>query len=173
MVIGIVGSDNRAVAIGRLLRHCGHTVTFSDPNDTEHAEKAAAALADGTLADSAYHQAGRAEALVMAVHWEELDRTLTAMGPYEHGIVIDAVRAPKLPHGSGAEMLAHKLDNPHVVKAFVEEPHEGSVVKVCGDDPVAMHLVEELISQCGCKPVELGPLSRAVDIEQIPDVYAA
>ncbi|HEV7179870.1 MAG TPA: NAD(P)-binding domain-containing protein [Candidatus Baltobacteraceae bacterium] len=167
MVIGIVGADDRAVAIARLLRRCGHTITFSDPRDTTKAERAAAALNDGTLADTAYNQAATSQALLMVVHWEDLDLTLASIGDYKDGLVIDAIRVPPLTgEDNGAQRLAKKLDNRHVVKAFVEPPDPKTPVQVAANDPEARQAVCEMIEACGGTAIDLGPLSEATRIEK-------
>ena len=167
MVIGIVGSDDRAVAIARMLRHCGHTVSFSDPLGGIRAERAAAALGEGTTADTTYNQAATCEMLVFAMHWEEVDKALAQLGDYKDGVVIDAVRPPKLEgHVNAAQLLEQKLDNRHVVKAFVEDPTDDGEVRVASDDPEARDLVCGIVSACGGKAIDLGPLSEATQIEK-------
>lgn len=167
MEIGIIGSDNRAVAIGRLLSHCGHTLTFSDPIQADRALKAAEALGDGSVAESAYQQTVKSDALIMTMRWQDVESTLSALGPYQDGIVIDATHAPPLEKGSGAESIARMMDNRHVVKAFVEEVKPGAKISVCSDDPNALKVVEELIENCGCVPVERGTLADAAELERI------
>lgn len=168
MVIGIVGADNRAVTIARQLRKCGHSVSFSDPNGIDHAEKAVAALADpGVSADTPYNQAATSEMLILAIHWEDMDRTLTQLGDYKDGVVVDTMRPPKIPGAENtAVMLEKKLDNRHIVKAFVEEPEPNAEVMVASDDPEARALVIELITSCGGKAVDVGPLAEATRIER-------
>lgn len=166
MEIGIIGSDNRAVAIGRLLSRCGHTLTFSDPIQSDRAIKAAEALGDGSAAESAYQQTIKSDALVMTVRWQDVESTLSALGPYTDGIVIDATHPPELEKGSGAETIARMMDNRHVVKAFVEEVKPGAKISVCSDDPNALKVVEDLIEHCGCVPVECGTLADAANLER-------
>lgn len=166
MIIGIVGSDNRAVAIGRLLQNCGHTLTFSDPIQSERALKAAEALGDASAAEAAYQQTVKSDALVMTVRWQDVETALAALGPYTDGVVIDATHAPPLRHGSGAEHIAHLMDNRHVVKAFVEEVTPGAKLSVCANDPNARRMVEELIENCGCTAVERGTLADAAVVER-------
>lgn len=166
MVIGIIGADDRAVAIGRLLKTCGHSISFSDPTDQTHAERASHALADSSAATT-YDQAATAEALVLAAHWEDLDTVLASLGDYKDGVVIDATRPPLMEDSpSGAELLEKKLDNRHVVKAFVEDVEPRGTVKVASDDPNARALVCEMIESCGGTAVDLGPLSEAATIER-------
>ena len=167
MIIGIIGADDRAVAIGRLLHACGHQVSFSDPTPNHAALHAAEAL-DGLAAVSTpYQQGEQADALVLAVHWQDLDLALAALGTFKTGVVIDATRPPALPHGhSGAELLAHKLDNRHVVKAFVDDLQPGRPVRVAADDPEAREAIESVITTCGGTIEDYGPLSRAIEIER-------
>lgn len=165
MVIGIIGTDDRAVSIGRLLSRCGHEISFSDPVESGRAEKARDALA-GSSAEMAYEQAAKCETLVLAVHWEDLDIALAALGAYKNGIVIDATRPPKLDgDDNGAQLLAKKLDNRHVVKAFVEELVPNGPVQVAANDPEARAMVCGMIESCGGKAIDIGPLSEAAHIE--------
>ena len=169
MVIGLVGADNRAVTIARQLRRCGHTVSFSDPNGLDHAEKAVAALADpGVSAATPNDQAATSDMLILLVHWEDMGRTLTQLGDYKEGIVVDTMRPPRIPGAENtAKLLQEKLGNRHVVKAFVEEPLPKAEVMVAADDPKARSIVLELVAACGGTPVDLGPLSEASRIERL------
>jgi predicted dinucleotide-binding enzyme len=167
MIFGIIGTDDRAVAIGRLLIRSGHAVNFSEPNGkTLNAERAAAALgSEHATASTCYTQTATCQALVFAIHWEELDRCLTAIGTYKEGLVIDAIRPPR--HGaiSAAQALAHRLDNRHVVKAFVEHLDAHTPIKVASDDPEARVAVEKIIVDAGGTVEDMGPLARAIEME--------
>lgn len=165
MTIGIIGCDERAVALGKLLRRCGHTISFSDARAEANAQRAAHAV-EGAVARTPYQQAAQCEALLFAVVWEDLERTLAALGTYKDGIVIDATRPPQHEGPSGAERLAHMLDNRHVVKAFVEPPESGRSFRVASDDPEARAAVESLIEGCGCRAIDAGPLERSREIEK-------
>jgi predicted dinucleotide-binding enzyme len=166
MKIGIIGSDDRAVAIGRLLRTCGHAISFSDPTPNHAAEHAVAALDGRAQVSTPYEQAERSDALVLAVHWEDLDTALAALCDYKDGIVIDATRPPKLWGTSGAETLARKLDNRHVVKAFVDNIEPGRPVRIASDDPEARQQVKSTVVTCGGTVEDFGPLAGAIEIER-------
>jgi len=166
MKIGIIGGDDRAVAIGRMLSSCGHTISFSDPTSNEAATHAAQALGLGSHASTAYEQAAICEAMVLTIHWQDLETTLSAIGTYKDGLIVDATRPPELGDTSGAELLAQKLDNRHVVKAFVEDLEPGKPIKVASDDPEARAHVESVITSCGGIIEDLGPLSHALEIER-------
>lgn len=165
-IIGIIGADDRAVAIGRMIRRTGHTVCFSDPSDDRTPQVAAEVLGDGTYATTPYQQAANCKTLVFTIRWEDLDRALTALGDYKDGIVVDATRPPDLGRLSGAELLAHKLDNRHVVKGFVEPLERDAFIKIASDDPEARAEVSELIANCGLTALDVGPLANARVIER-------
>lgn len=168
MTIGIIGADDRAVTIGRLLQKCGHQVSFSDPRRPDSPEKAVAAIGGDARACNVVDQAMSSDALIFAIHWEDVDGTLSALGDYKNGIVVDATRPPKhLELGtSGAEILARKLGNRHVVKAFVDIVDPKDPIRVAGDDPQARTTVEQLIEACGRRYEDLGELANAGKIER-------
>jgi predicted dinucleotide-binding enzyme len=166
MTIGIIGGDERAVAIGRMFSSCGHAVTFSDPTPSNASEHAAQALGGNARASTPYEQASTCEALILAVHWEHVDDALRALGDYKDGLLIDATRPPQLWGTSGAEMLARKLDNRHVVKAFVDNLEPGRPIRVASDDPEARAAVKATVGSCGGIVEDLGPLAGAIEIER-------
>lgn len=166
MIVGIIGGDDRAVAIGRMFSSCGHAVTFSDPTPNRAAAHAAQALGGDVKASTPYEQASVCEAVVLAVHWEDVDTALRALGDYKDGLLIDATRPPKLFGTSGAEVLARKLDNRHVVKAFVDNLEPGQPIRVASDDPAARATVKATIGACGGTVEDLGPLAGAIEIER-------
>jgi predicted dinucleotide-binding enzyme len=65
-------------------------------------------------------------------------------------------------------MLAHKLDNPHVVKGFVEplDGDESHFIKIASDDARARAEVGEIIAHCGGNALDVGPLANARTIER-------
>lgn len=164
MIIGIVGSDDRAQAIGRLLKSGGHKVTFGDPSARERAARAAAAL--GTKSEIPYKQAMCSDLLMVAVPREHLDRALTAVGSGPDAVIVDAVENER-GNGShsGAEMLAHKLDSHNVVRALINMPQAGSNIPICGDDSISKQLVDEALRSSGCLTTDRGPLAKATELE--------
>ena len=163
MNIGIVGSDPRAIAIGRLLVSGGHDVTFSDPHGEEAAGRAAAEI--GAQAQTPYNQGMMSELLVFACAREDVDAAVTAIGSSVGGVVLDALDgSPSEPH-QGAELLARKLDSHEVVRALIVLPQAGANVPICGDDPAAKALVDEAFKACGCLTTDRGPLANAAELE--------
>jgi predicted dinucleotide-binding enzyme len=164
MKIGIVGSDDRAKAIGRLLRSGGHQLSFSDPQAKDRAKQTAATV--GATQEIPYRQAMRSDILMITVPPPELDLALRAVGSGAETVVVDAVE-PERGNGrlSGAEMLARKLDSHRIVRALINMPQSGANIPICGDDPIAKGLVEEAFRSSGCLTTDRGSLSHATELE--------
>lgn len=164
MRIGIIGSDDRATAIGRLLRNGGHQVTFADPTARERANRAAMTL--GTRTQPPYEQAMCSDLLLLAVPREEIDRTVTAVGSGADAVIVDAIEGER-GNGrlSGTEMLARKLNSSNVVRALINMPQSGANVPICGDDSNAKVLVDQALHACGCLTTDRGPLANAKELE--------
>jgi predicted dinucleotide-binding enzyme len=165
MKIGIIGSDDRAVAIGRLFASSGHDVTFGDPRGDELATSAAAKAA--AQAEKPYNQAMTRDVVVFALPRKDIDRALTAMGSSPKGVVLDALgEGPAKPH-CGAELLAQKLDSHNVVRAMIVLPQPGANVPICGDDPAAKAVVTEAFVSAGCLTADRGTLENAPELEPV------
>jgi predicted dinucleotide-binding enzyme len=164
MRIAIIGSDDRAKAIGKLLQSGGNDVTLSDPTDDRRAERVAAEL--GARHEIPYKQAMSSQVLVLAVPRRDVDRAVKAIGSNVEGVVVDAV-SDEHGHGhhSGAEMLAHKLDSHQVVRALINMPQPGSNIPICGDDQNAKMIVDQLFQSCECFTTDRGTLAHAAEIE--------
>jgi predicted dinucleotide-binding enzyme len=153
MRIGIVGSDARAAAIGRLLLSGGHEVSSQ---------------AGTGEPEIPYRQACTREMLVIAVPNDRIDEALTAIGSgIESRAIVDATDgAPGSSGQTHAELLAHKLDSHRVVRALITLPQAGASIPICGDDPIAKQLVEEAFEACKCAVTDRGPLSNAFELER-------
>ena len=124
-----------------------------------------------------------ADALLLAVHWNQFDDVLKQAGHLLGKIIItcslpmnddntDLVMAHT---SSGAEELAKKVPKAHVVSAFNTVPSEvlfgvskarkktprPSLV-LCGDDPGAKEIATKLIRDVGFDPVDAGPLRSPI-----------
>jgi predicted dinucleotide-binding enzyme len=163
MKIGILGTDPRAIAIGRLMASSGHDTTFSDARDGQAAQRAADEA--GARAETLYSQAMTRELLVVACERADVDAALAAIGPHVYGVVLDAMDGglERLHHG--AELLARKLDTHRLVRALVVLPQAGANVPICGDDAAAKALVNDAFVACGCLTTDRGPLSNAPELE--------
>lgn len=164
MRIGIVGSDDRAKAIGRLLRTGDHQLTIADPSATERAERVAAEI--GARTETPYKQAISSELLVVAVPRSSVDAAVKAIGSGSQVVIVDAV-GDEYGNGahSGAEMLAAKLDSHSVVRALINMPQSGANIPICGDDENAKAMVDRALRACGCLTTDRGPLGHAAELE--------
>lgn len=155
------------MAIARLLASGGHDVTISDPDSPTHGAEKAAGQA-GTETEIPYRQAMTRDALIFALPRVEVDDALSAVGSgIEAGVIVDAMEGPPLvPNGAtGAELLARKLNSHHVVRALIVLPQAGANIPICGDDPNAKTLVDELFKASGCITTDRGPLANAGELE--------
>jgi predicted dinucleotide-binding enzyme len=159
MRIGIVGSDDRAFGIGRLLAGGGHDVTFGDPKRPDRAQELATQL--GSHAEIPYQQAMKSDLLVLAIRPEEVDRTVTAVGSGADAVIVDAIPDEVQGPRSGPEALARKLDTSRVVRVDIHEVKPGAEVEICGDDPTSKALVDQALAACGCETHDRGPLAKA------------
>lgn len=171
MKVGIVGSNSRAIAIGRLLASGGHNVSFSDPRNVAAAERAAATI--GGAVETPYNQAITREMVVLACARQEVDDSLAAIGSGVHCTVLDALEGgPERPH-YGAELIARKLDSHDVVRALIVLPQTGANIPLCGDDADAKAVVRQAFEASGCITSDRGPLANAAELEPHPMAVAA
>jgi predicted dinucleotide-binding enzyme len=166
MRIGIIGSDDRAMAVGRLLISGGHDVSFSDPRGAQPAEQAAW-RSGAKQAEIPYRQACTREILIFAVPGDAVDRAVAAVGSGIQSLaIVDATDGKPAASGrSNAEALANKLDSHRVVRALITLPQAGASIPICGDDPIAKQNVEEAFAACNCVVTDRGPLSAAAELE--------
>jgi predicted dinucleotide-binding enzyme len=164
MRIGIIGSDDRAIAIGRLLRSGGHQVTVADPLARERAKRAAAAI--GARDELPYNQAMGSELVMLAVGRQDVDRAVKAIGSAPDAVIVDAVNGERgWGKRSGAEILAHKFDSHRVVRALINMPQPGANIQICGDDDRSKTLLDKALHSCGCVTTDRGPLATAAALE--------
>ena len=188
MNIAIIGTGNVGKALGSSLTKVGHHVTYAarSADDT----KSAAQATGGTAAASLSEAAAGAEVVVIAVPYVSAAREVaTAIAPVISGkIVIDATNPIKADGSglateggpSGAENFASWLPGARVVKAFntifasVQADPTTLGVKIdalyATDDDRACVVVSELLSSIGFRPVYVGPLARARELEAIANL---
>jgi 8-hydroxy-5-deazaflavin:NADPH oxidoreductase len=188
MRIGILGSGLMGGKLGTIFARAGHEVVFSYARSMEKLKKLArnaegkAEARAGTPSEAAKH----ADAILLAVHWSRVNDVLKKAGDLS-GKVIVTCSLPmnaddtKLVIGktsSGAEELAKRLPEAHVVSAFNTVPSEvlfdvfaarrrkprkknRPTMLYCGDDKKAKRVAVKLIRDAGFDPVHAGPLRIA------------
>jgi predicted dinucleotide-binding enzyme len=182
MRIGILGSGLMGGKLGTIFARAGHEVVFSYARSREKLEDLAREAGTNARAGSPREAAQAAEAVLLAVHWSRVDDVLEQTGNLSGKLVVtcslpmdeDNTALVVAHTSSGAEELAKKLPDAHVVCAFNTVPSEvlfdvyearhkttrPSVVH-CGDDERSKVLVASLIRDTGFEPVDAGPLRIA------------
>jgi NADPH-dependent F420 reductase len=184
MNVAIIGAGNVGRALATSFTRQGHTVVIAS-RDPEHA--AAAATATGAShAKTAAEAAAAAQVVVLAIPFASAEGVAAEIRDVVAGKpVVDATNrmsfgpnGPTIDNGaSNAEQLATWLPNAHVVKAFntLFASHQADPIAdgtqldgfVAGDDRDAKDSVLELVRSIGLNPVDVGPLARAQQLEQI------
>lgn len=186
MRIGILGSGLMGSKLGTVFVRAGHDVIFSYSRSRKKLEKlakdAGAHAHVGTPADATKD----ADAVLLAVHWSRVDDVLAQAGTLAGKVLLScALPMSKddtqmvIGHTtSGAETLATKVPQAHVVSAFSTVPSEVLFpvferrgkesppdVVYCGDDKEAKKKAARLIRDVGFNPLDAGPLATARYIE--------
>jgi len=184
MDIAIIGAGNVGRALATSFSRAGHAVIVAsrDPED-------AGALASETrsrVAASNAEAAASAQVVVLAIPFASVEAVAAEIRDAVAGkTVVDTTNrmsfGPTGPaidaEASNAERLAAWLPEAHVVKAFntlfasnQADPIADGVQLdgfVAVDDATAREAVLELVSSIGLNPVDVGPLSRAQQLEQL------
>ncbi|MET8245053.1 NADPH-dependent F420 reductase [Streptomyces sp. NPDC005202] len=197
MIIGIVGAGNMARGIGTRVLAGGHSVRLHDRTQ-DKAEELAAVLGDaGGGADvqaiDAEGLAGGAEVVVLALPYPAGREVAGSFGAALSGKVVvdicnpvdfstfDSLVVP--PGTSAAEEIAAAVPDARVVKAFnttfAGPLLSGEVagrpldVFIAGDDEAAKGTVATVVTSGGMRPLDVGPLRRARELEAFQFLHMA
>jgi NADPH-dependent F420 reductase len=183
--IAIIGSGNVGKALGASFVRAGNTVIYSSTNP-ENTREAAAAVG-GSAAASAVEAVKQADVVVIAVPYASAGRQVAAeIAPAIAGKVVIDVTNPLKPDysglatesgPSGAENFAAWLPGARVVKAFntlfasIQGDPKAHGVEIdaffATDDEGAKATVAGLARAMGFRPIYVGPLARARELEAI------
>jgi NADPH-dependent F420 reductase len=189
MNVTIIGSGNMGRGIGTRLVAGGHSVTFvgtslEGAQKTATAVKASAAK-NAKVSAASLNEAELGEVVVLAVWYGTNLEIVKQLGSKLAGKVVVDIANPlnstydglaTAPDSSSAEDLAKAITpGAKVVKAF-NTTYAGTLlvgavagepldVYVAGDDADAKNKVIELVTDGGMRPIDIGPLSRARQIE--------
>lgn len=189
MNVTIIGAGNMGRGIGTRVVAGGHSVTFVDSNP-ETAEKTAAdvkasAKNGAKVSTASLGEAELGDVVVLAVWYGTNIEIAKQLGSKLAGKVVVDIANPlnatydglaTAPDSSSAEDLAKAIaSGAKVVKAFnttyASTLLAGQVdgkpldVFIAGDDADAKSKVAQLATDGGLRPVDVGPLSRARQIE--------
>ena len=176
MRIGIIGAGNAGTALGAGWAKAGHEIVYG----ARAAEKQSPHA--GSTVDTVKNAVGRADVIVLATPWNAVDDALAAAGDLGGKPLIDATNpigpgfALTLGHtSSGAEYVAARATNAHVVKGFnttgfenMANPSYGEsrvLMPLASNDSGALEIAARLAEDLGFDAVPLSLLSRARDLE--------
>ena len=184
MKIAIIGAGNVGSALASSFIRAGHDVTLAGRDAAKVAAKAAA-IGAGAAAD-ARSAAAQAELIVLAVPYGEAAAVADEIAPVAAGkIIVDATNPLTADYSdlataggpSGAQRIAGHLPGAHVAKAFntifasvQANPaiHGGTTDGLFAtDDEQSRTAVAALEASIGLRPVDVGPLARARELEAL------
>jgi len=182
MKVAIIGAGNVGTALATSFARAGHDViiTSRDPEDAA----SAAAASGGRIVETNAAAAAEADVVIPAVSFASIAEVATEIaGPAAGKPVVDVTNrigfgeaGPDIDTtSSNAEELATLLPESSVVKAFntlfasnqVDPVSDGVQLDgfVAGDDVSAKTKVLELVRSIGLRPIDVGPLARARQLE--------
>jgi predicted dinucleotide-binding enzyme len=182
--IAIIGTGNVGSALGGSLARAGHSVTFAARDAAKVAEVAAAS--GGSAAASPAAAAAGADVIVLAVPYGAAAAVAAEIAGAAAGkVVVDTTNPLKADYSglatgdgpSGAELIAAALPGASVVKAFntVFAGNQGNPTGLhtildalyATDDEAAAETVATLATSIGFRPVKVGPLVAARELEAL------
>ena len=180
--IAIIGIGNVGSALGTALSAAGHQVTFAARDEAKTATAAQAAGA--TAAASSAEAVTSADVVILAVPYSAVKSVAADIAGVVAGkVVIDTTNPLKPDYSglatvggpSGAERVATLLPGASVVKAFNtmfasvqgNAAAHGQVLDAlyATDDDAAAETTAALASSIGFRPVKVGPLAAATELE--------
>ena len=186
MKVTIVGAGNMGRGIGTRVAAGGHEVEVVD-RDPQEARKLAEELGDTASAAEPGAPFG-GDVVVFALYYPGIKDAVREYGDRLDGkVVVDITnpvdtetwdRLATPPGTSSAEELAQLVpEGASVVKAF-NTTFAGTLVGgevggqqldvlIAGDDEAAKRKVSQLASDGGLRPIDVGPLARAQQLEQL------
>jgi hypothetical protein len=152
MKIGILGGGRVGGALAQGWQNAGHDVVIS-------------------TRDTVAETASPAEVVLLAVPATAAAEVLTAAGPLDGKVLIDATN--NLSGGPDGAEIASLARGAHTVKAFntvfaqffADPPATPPTLVFAGDDPTAKETVAGLIRDAGFDPVDAGDHAQAADLE--------
>ncbi|WP_433220497.1 NADPH-dependent F420 reductase [Microtetraspora malaysiensis] len=186
MNVGILGTGNLAVTLGRAWAAAGHSLLVTGRNPL-HASGAADQIGPAAEAVDPADFPSRVDVLVIAVAWEGLEAALSLVGGPQGSLagktVIDCTNPVdyttgelKPASGSAAALVAHTAPGTRVVKAlhlfagaswpYVGPQESAPVVAICGEEPSALDHAAALIQDLGGQTAVVGGLSSARQLEE-------
>jgi 8-hydroxy-5-deazaflavin:NADPH oxidoreductase len=182
MKIAVIGTGNVGGALGKALSGAGHDVTYAARDQAKVDATAQDAGADAAL--SPVDAVKGADVVILAVPFTAIEGLATEIAGAASGkLVVDVTNPIKPDYSglstiggpSGGELVAASLPGANVVKGFntvfaTNQAHpkaHGQVLDAlyAADDDAASAEFAKLASSIGFRPVKVGPLSAAAELE--------
>jgi len=190
MDVTIIGTGNMAGGIGKMLVAGGHQVTVLG-KETDAAEAVVRELgADGSAKAGRFGDEIADDVVVLAVYYPDAKAAVERYSDALSDRVVVDITNPvnetldgfvTPPDSSASQELASSAPGARVVKAFnttfARTLGEGEVsgqqldVFIAGDDDDAKGSVAQLVEHGGLRPVDVGPLKRARELEAMGLVH--
>ena len=184
MKVAVIGTGNVGSAIGGTLARAGHEVVFA-ARDRDEVRQVAEDLG-AKAADSPAEAVTGADVAILAVPWGAVEDVTDEIRESLNDTVVVDVTNPLTPDYSGlattgglsaAERVADRLPRARVVKALntlfgsvqADPDALGTTVDAfyATDDPTARTRIAELLSSIGFRPVNVGGLAAARELEAL------
>jgi 8-hydroxy-5-deazaflavin:NADPH oxidoreductase len=184
VLIGLIGAGRVAQAFAKYSLEAGHQVILSNSRGPTSLKQLVEELGDGASAGTV-EDAAKAEVVVLAVQWSNLEAALNGLPNWEGRILIDSTNQfigekgelATLDGRGSSEYIAALVPGARVVKAvnnlfaknFAAGPSLGGgkrITFVSGDDPDAKKKVSDLLSTFGFAAIDLGPLHAGGIVQQ-------
>ncbi len=175
MRVGIIGSSDAALRLGRHWQALGHEVWFGlQDGDSQAIHRVGCAIPHAEIADP--EDAAGADVVVMAVPGDEALVLASSLGDLEGRVVMDCSWGPhdqSLGSLSRAEAMQMIARNGRVVRVVPQGGWDNIHIAptfVCGDEPEAVEAASQLLRGVTERVVPLGQLDRARNIGDPPDM---
>jgi predicted dinucleotide-binding enzyme len=185
MRIGFIGAGGVAQTISKHVLPFGHRVLLSNSRGPKSLATLVKELGPGAEAGTP-QQAAEQDIVVLAVMWPHVEKALASVPDWKGRILVDATNriATMNPFSLGdisgrtsSELVTDHAPGAKVVKAFNSVPmawisdftssRPRTVLFTSGDGQEAKNLINELIDQIGCEPVDLGTLAIGGRLQQL------
>ncbi len=182
MKVAVIGTGNVGGALGTALSRAGHEVVFAARDEAKVADLANTARAASAASPS--EAVAAADVVVLAIPFTAVESVASEIAGVVAGkVVVDTTNPLKPDYSglstvggpSGAERIAALLPGAAVVKAFntmfasiqANPTAHGQVLDAlfATDSEAAAGVVTELAASIGFRPVKVGPLAAATELE--------
>ncbi|XP_033836384.1 metalloreductase STEAP3-like [Periophthalmus magnuspinnatus] len=174
-LVGILGTGDFSRSLARRLVASGHQVVVGSRNP----KRSAALFPDEAEVMSQLEAASQADIVFVALFPEHYSSLVELKQVLGGRVLVDVSNGLCLNQDgpSNAEQLADMFPESHVIKGFntisawalQSGPRDGSrQVFLCSDSSVAKASVSQLCRRMGFIPIDMGPLSASLEIENMP-----